>query len=55
MLLLLKSAVQGQVAQQGTQLMGFDLDFGIGFWGAFIFFISGTFLNGWVFFSEVKK
>lgn len=52
MLLLIRLAVEKEVDKTGAGLVGFSINYGIGYWGALIFFLATTFFNGWIFLTQ---
>jgi hypothetical protein len=47
LLLLLKAGIDGQVSSQSVRVATFKADYGVGFVGAFLLFLSSAILNGW--------
>ncbi|MBW4616223.1 MAG: hypothetical protein KME21_23705 [Desmonostoc vinosum HA7617-LM4] len=52
MLLSLKSEIDKQIINNGASYAGFKADYGVGFWGSILLFISAACLNIWLFFQK---
>jgi hypothetical protein len=52
LLLLMKSGIDGELAKQGAGIAGFKTNYEVGFWGAFLLFISSAILNSWLLFRR---
>jgi len=55
MLLLIRSEVEEKAASAGVGLVGVSVNYGIGYWGALIFFLAAIFLNGWAFLGKLPR
>jgi hypothetical protein len=52
MLLALKSGIDSQLVDKGGGATGFRADYGLGFWGSTLLFLSAIALNIWQFFNK---
>lgn len=54
-LLWLKSTIDTEIAEQGSEFIGIKVTYESGFWSAFLLFISASILNTWIFFEKSIK
>lgn len=47
LILSIKSGLDQELTKQGAGYVGFNAEYGLGFWGAFIFFLAAALYNVW--------
>lgn len=52
--LSLKSGIDRELIKQGAGYAGFSADYGLGFWGPFVFFVAAAFYNLWQIFKPIS-